>query len=642
MHFIHPEYLYGLFLLIIPVLVHLFQLRRFKKEKFTNVKFLKKAVLKTRKSSQIKKWLILTIRCLLLACLVIAFAQPYFPASEENIQAQETVVYLDNSYSMQARGANGILLRRSIQELLEASPDDGSISLFTNDSEFKGTDPETLRKELQQLDFSARQLDWNAISLKAGNFFSENEGTLKNLVMISDFQEREAGEPLKPEGDFQYHLVELKPENRNNLSIDTAYISEKTLDKTELTVGISTSNALEQEVSISIYDGSKLLAKRSVSSQEENLIKTSFELPSGAIERGRIEIEDSGLEFDNNLYFSINKPQPIMVAVIGEGDIAFLERIYRGPEFSFSNFTPEQIDYNLLSQADLIILYELKQISASLNSTLLELANKDVFMTIIPSEEIQLESYHSLLKGLGLPAIEEKVGQEKLITEIAYKHPLFKEVFEERVENFQYPKVKSYYRTSRQAENVLGYENGDAFLLRNGNAFLFTAALNQENSDFQNAPLIVPTFYNFGNLALTPTPLYYLLGEPQEVDVDVSLGRDEILNLVSPGFSFIPLQQSFPNKVVIRLEEEPENPGHFEIRRDSLSLKNISFNVDREESRMKYLDLESMEGVEVASTIPSAFQFVERQTEIDSLWKWFVIFALFLLVTEMLILKFIK
>ena len=69
MHFIHPEYLYGLFLLIIPVLVHLFQLRRFKKEKFTNVKFLKKAVLKTRKSSQIKKWLILTIRCLLLACL---------------------------------------------------------------------------------------------------------------------------------------------------------------------------------------------------------------------------------------------------------------------------------------------------------------------------------------------------------------------------------------------------------------------------------------------------------------------------------------------------------------------------------------------------------------------------------------------
>ena len=57
---------------------------------------------------------------------------------------------------------------------------------------------------------------------------------------------------------------------------------------------------------------------------------------------------------------------------------------------------------------------------------------------------------------------------------------------------------------------------------------------------------------------------------------------------------------------------------------------------------MNYLDLESMEGVEVASTIPSAFQFVESQTEIDSLWKWFVIFALFLLVTEMLILKFIK
>ena len=252
MHFIHPEFLYGLFLLIIPVLVHLFQLRRFKKESFTNVKFLKKAVLKTRKSSQVKKWLILTNRCLLLACLVIAFAQPYFPASEENIQTQETVVYLDNSYSMQARGSNGMLLRRSVQELLESAPVDGRINLFTNDAEYKATEPAVLRKELQQLDFSAEQLDWMAIALKAGNLFSENEGSLKNLIIISDFQEREAADPLQPEGDLNYHLVRLKPENLRNIAIDTAFISEKTLDKTELSVSLSTSEATEQEVSISV------------------------------------------------------------------------------------------------------------------------------------------------------------------------------------------------------------------------------------------------------------------------------------------------------------------------------------------------------------------------------------------------------
>src|SRR5690606_14379538 len=119
MLFKHPELLYGLFLLVIPVLVHLFQLRRFRREQFTNVKFLKKAVLQTRKSSRIKKWLVLLLRLLLFASLIIAFAQPYIPFSETALNVKETVIYLDNSYSMQAKGRAGNLLKRSIQDLLE-------------------------------------------------------------------------------------------------------------------------------------------------------------------------------------------------------------------------------------------------------------------------------------------------------------------------------------------------------------------------------------------------------------------------------------------------------------------------------------------------------------------------------------------
>jgi len=74
MQFKHPELLYALFLLIIPIIVHLFQLRKFEKVSFTNVAFLKEAKLQARKSSQIKKWLILCTRLLLLACIVLAFA----------------------------------------------------------------------------------------------------------------------------------------------------------------------------------------------------------------------------------------------------------------------------------------------------------------------------------------------------------------------------------------------------------------------------------------------------------------------------------------------------------------------------------------------------------------------------------------
>ena len=78
MQFKHPELLYALLLLVIPIIVHLFQLRRFQKEAFTNVEFLKNVVLQTRKSSQLKKWLALLTRMLMFAAIILAFAQPYF------------------------------------------------------------------------------------------------------------------------------------------------------------------------------------------------------------------------------------------------------------------------------------------------------------------------------------------------------------------------------------------------------------------------------------------------------------------------------------------------------------------------------------------------------------------------------------
>jgi hypothetical protein len=62
MQFKHPEILYFLFLLIVPLLVHLFQFRRFK-EYFTNVRFLAALSVQTRKSSKIKNGCYLDYYC---------------------------------------------------------------------------------------------------------------------------------------------------------------------------------------------------------------------------------------------------------------------------------------------------------------------------------------------------------------------------------------------------------------------------------------------------------------------------------------------------------------------------------------------------------------------------------------------------
>ena len=80
MKFLHPEILWGLSALSIPILVHLFNFRRFKKVQFSNVAFLKDIRQETQSKRILRHLLILAARMLAIACLVLAFAQPYIPA----------------------------------------------------------------------------------------------------------------------------------------------------------------------------------------------------------------------------------------------------------------------------------------------------------------------------------------------------------------------------------------------------------------------------------------------------------------------------------------------------------------------------------------------------------------------------------
>src|SRR5690606_23876251 len=129
MQFKHPEILWALFLLVIPVIIHLFQLRRFTKTPFTNVAMLQKVVSESRKSNSLKKWLLLFTRLLLLAAIIIAFAQP-FTALVTALKEKETVVYLDDSFSMQAKDNGLTLLEKAVQDLIKNLDAETHFSLF--------------------------------------------------------------------------------------------------------------------------------------------------------------------------------------------------------------------------------------------------------------------------------------------------------------------------------------------------------------------------------------------------------------------------------------------------------------------------------------------------------------------------------
>lgn len=139
-HFLYPEFLYGLFALSIPIILHFFSFKKYKKIYFSNFNFLASLQQQKKNSSRLKNLLLLLLRLTVLAAIVIAFANPYSAtrtvSAGNNGEKPQVVIYLDNSFSMSNTGSKGILLeeaKKQIFDILNTYPPGISFTLLTND-----------------------------------------------------------------------------------------------------------------------------------------------------------------------------------------------------------------------------------------------------------------------------------------------------------------------------------------------------------------------------------------------------------------------------------------------------------------------------------------------------------------------------
>lgn len=638
----HPEILYFLFLLAIPILVHLFQLRRFKKEFFTNVRFLKEFSIQTRKSSRIKKWLLLATRLLLLICIIIAFAQPFFKAKDSKNSSNEMYIVLDNSFSMQAKGQKGALLKRAVQELLENTPENQTFSLITNSQTFWNTDIKSIRTELQNLKYSALPFQLESAMAKIK---SRKSAFNKDVVVITDAVGLQPKQLKSIADDFNTYFIIPKAEQKNNASIDSVFIHQTLDDFYEIGLKLSAFGEKDKEIPVALYNQSKLIAKTLTTLETKN--KTIyFTIPKKDF-HGYASITDNGLEYDNNLYFSISKPKKNNIISIGTPEKSnFLSRIYTRDEFNLSNFTIETLEYNALEKQNTIVLNELDEIPQALQTTLKSFGEKGGNLVFIPSAKTSTANFNSFLRIFGNIQFKSLESKEKLITKINFNHPLFSGVFENKINNFQYPKTKTSFGISGSNPAVLYYEDQTAFLtsITNPSAavYFFAAPINTENSNFQQSPLIVPTFYKMGINSQNNGVTALTIGNNNPFLVDAFLSKDEIVNIKNDSESFIPVQQMLNDKVKMTFNDFPEQAGNFGIYKQNERLQNISFNYNRTESNLDIGNDDATADFKTIDSISTVFNTLQTARTDNQIWKWFVIFALLFLVTEMAIIRFVK
>ncbi len=641
MQFKHPEILYFLFLLVIPILVHLFQLRRFKKEFFTNVKFLKELSIQTRKSSKLKKWLLLATRLLLLTALILAFAQPFFQAKDNKAVTNEMFIILDNSFSMQAKGQQGELLKRAVENLLEHAPENQRFSLLTNAETFWNTDIKSVQKSLQNIRYSAVPFQLESMMAKVK---SQKSAFNKDVVIITDAVGLQANQLQSIDKDYNTYFIVPQAEQKNNVSIDSVYMHQVLDNFYEIGIKLSVYGESEA-VPVALYNNKKLIAKSLVNfSSKTSDIK--FTIPKEDF-NGYASITDKGLDYDNTLYFNISKPEKRNVLSIGEVEkAAFLSKIYTAEEFNFANFTISTLDYNIIDKQDAIILNELVDIPQALQTTLNSFVEKGGNLIFIPNEVSTIANSNNLLSNFGSVRFNAVQNSAKQITRIAFNHPLYTSVFEKKIDNFQYPTTQSAFEIKGVAPIILGYEDQNAFLVSVQNPtatlYVFAAPLNKENSNFQNSPLIVPTFYNMAQNSANMGVNAITIGDNNPIIIETQLAKDEILTVKNTEESFIPVQQILASNVRLTLNDNPQKAGNFAAFKGSEIVKPLSFNYARTEGDLSAANTDALSAFKTIDSIESVFNSLLSDRTNNEIWKWFVILALLFLIAELFIQKFVK
>lgn len=640
MQWTHPSIFWALLLLIIPLLIHLFEWRRFRKFSFTNVRLLQEVEESSRKSKNLKKWLLLFSRLLALLFLVLAFIQPFWKRELSPEESAPVSIYLDNSYSMQARKGGLSLLEEAGQELMRSLPAQTRVNLLLNDRYLPGISLSQLQPVLLDLSYSSDQLTEVEVAASLNTAWAET-GSGEWLV-ISDFQNwpaPEAMDSLWRQNDVRVNFWPLRPDVAFNSYLDTLEILGSGSDLKGLNIRLKSAPGTQVPVEVRIKDEPYSNTRvRTDSAGNGSLL---LQLPNENL-YGYAEVSDHSITYDNRLYFSLREPDKIRVLAISSGEEDFLGRLFDFPEFTYEETRWEDFNYGIIGSFDWIVLNELRTIPQNFVDLVRRYRDNGGGILLIPAPGTPPSAYNAVLSrtGMGLGAWRTADGKE--VSRINYDHPIYRDVFYRRSSRFEFPDVNGYYEwTGGSATIPLRFSDGRPFFVTADRLAVFTAPLNRKNSDFQSSPLIVPTIQNTISREGLERP-YFSLGQAVDLSVEAALSEDQVVRLSSSQMEYIPSQNRYENYTEVRLRDIPGEAGIHFLKHESDTLRALAFNAGREESSLKYAEMQGLTGdPQLLSGLENYFEEYREYRMGFAYWKWLIYGALGFLIVEWLIQKLI-
>jgi len=668
MSFLYPQFLFGLFALSIPIIIHLFNFRKTKRVYYSSTEFLKNIKEASTSRLKVKHWLILTARLLFIAFLVFAFAQPFIPAQQQRSSDPDVYIYLDNSASMTNEVSTDFTALDAglsfINQLPGLFPAGTRYKLLTNDfssfSNFFQTGNE-LSDLTTEINVSGTHRKFSEVWARMQSSI-ESTRRQNDIFWISDFQKSTVGqlENIEIDSIYNFNLFPLDFESYSNLFIDSVYLNNPFFlgqDKVALTAVLKNTGLEDKfDIPIKVYlkDIQNSNATIDVTAGSSTVVEFDLGFDLAELSTGRISIEDYPITFDNEFYFTIDKGNKIdVIEIRSSPSSTSVESVFGNTElFDFRSFRYTNIDYSQIERADLVVVNELEEIDPSLSIILNAFLNNGGSLMIVPSSNPDIKSYQSIVAGRGLSQSDSTFSDELAGPDAA--NPFYENVFEEVSSAMAMPTATRVMQWGTDRTALLRFKNGTPFLSKiigNGIIYLFSGPLNDNFTGFHNHALFVPVMYKMAIYSRQDfSRLYYTVDNPIiEIRID-SLDQNSVVKMERGGDQFIPAQRLISGSMTLELPNEVLKPGFYDIRLDSKKISTIGFNLDNMESilnQYKHAELESKFtgkgniSIFQASNEQDFASVVRKQYEGTPLWKFAIILALFFLLTEVLFIRFL-
>jgi hypothetical protein len=683
MSLLFPAFLTALGVIAIPIIVHLFYFRRFKKVYFTNVRFLKEVKEETSNRQKLRNLLVLAMRCLAIAFMVLAFAQPFIPKSDDVKRGEQAIsLYIDNSYSMNTRSKDAPLLelaKKRAKDIVAAYGVSDRFQILTND--FEGRDLRLVSKEdalsrIEEIRMGPVTRDLSKVLLKQSQTLATGKAQDRTAYLLTDFQRNSSDLKNFKDTTIQVALVPMRSVQERNVSIDSVWFDSPVQilnQPANLLVKMSNRSDVEsEEVRLSLFhDGqSKPVGALRIPPRGSRLDTVSFTILHPGWHEARLSLTDFPVQFDDDYYMSFYVAERINVLSVNGGQPnKYLNNAFAGARyFTLDNVEARAMDYSKLSNYQLVVLNDVNTVSSGLVQELRTFAQNGGNVLVFPARTADVASLTALSTTFGGGEVGMFEPTARQATQVNTDEFVFKDVFLNKSANLRLPSTQGNYKIApNRGEYILTYRDGSAMMAKyavgEGTLYFCAAPLDETQSDLvRNGEIFVPMLFKMAIAGAKGRQIAYTIGKDETLEarhkvaasgeIVYKLRKSKTLqtDANASNAEFIPEQRILGAKVLLTPGKAINEPGWYQLHLTAdTTLAAYAFNLDRKESDLSYLtedELKASVGPNVKvfeeSAEASLTQVVDEQNQGIVLWRWCIVFALLFLALEVLFLRLWK